>query len=416
VREVRHEARRDGTVLIAAPGWHDDRPGGANKLPTDFARFLAARGHDVTYLCPSDVVDRVAIDRIDGVSVRRYPAPTSPSPSVRNVRRHWRLSKAIASDVSRERPVRALLGHTQIQYLAASGALDAGVRRCYGVHSPFEAELREGAIGTPTMKQRFAWRGAAWMERRLLEVSDIVHYDSRYTEGSMEAQYPHATRGKGIVLPGWVDDARFRPASVTRDELRRRLGAPWTPGVTTFFTLRRLVPRMGLASLVGAVALLAARGRAFRLVIGGDGPERPALEAQVSAAGLRDRVSFLGRIPEGDLVDSFAAADCFVLPTRALECFGLIVLESYACGVPVVAVPVGSIPEVIGPDFAAWIAADNSAPAIADRMDDVLSGRLTADPCALRAWAATFSLNVVAERHERVLLGGPPEEAARAVC
>ncbi len=404
------EVRRDGTVLIAAPGWHDDRPGGANKLPTDFARFLAARGHDVTYLCPADVVDRVAIDRIDGVSVRRYPAPTSPSPSVRNVRQHWRLSRAIASDVSRERPVRALLGHTPIQYLAAARALDAGVRRCYGVHSPFEAELREGAIGTPTMKQRVAWRGAAWIEERLLGISDLVHYDSqvhRRIHGSpLSAR--HAEARASSCPAGWMMRgsgpracrATICAAASARPGSRACRRSSRCGGWCRAWGSRRSSMRSHC---------LTARGRAFRVVIGGDGPRRPALEAQVSAAGLRDRVSFLGRIPERDLVDSFAAADCFVLPTRALECFGLIVLESYACGVPVVGVPVGAIPEVIGPEFAAWIASDNSATAIAERMDDVLSGRLTADPRAhARLGRDVQRLNVVAERHERVLLGGLP--------
>jgi glycosyltransferase involved in cell wall biosynthesis len=403
-----------GTVLIAAPGWHDEHPGGANKLPTDFARFLAARGHDVTYLCPSSDVHRVDSTHIDGVDVRRYPAPAGPSPSLNNVRQHWHMTRRIAREVSRDRPVRALLGHAPLQYLAASGACGADARRCYGVHSPFEAELREGVTGAPTAKQRMAWRGAAWIERRILEASDVVHYDSSYTRHLMEALYVRATRGKGVVLPGWVDDARFRPAEAPRDELRRRLGSPWTPGVTTFFTLRRLFPRMGIDTFIDAAARLAQQGRTFRLVIGGEGPQRPALEAQAAARGIGDRVAFLGRIPEAQLADSFAAADCFVLPTRALECFGLIVLESYACGVPVVGVPVGSIPEVVGPGFRAWLAADNRAPALAERMDDFLCGRLVADPVQLRAWAGTFRLATVAERHERVLLDGASEEVSRA--
>ena len=49
----------DGVILIAAAGWHDESPGGANKLPTDFARYLARRGHHVVYLCASDAVDAV---------------------------------------------------------------------------------------------------------------------------------------------------------------------------------------------------------------------------------------------------------------------------------------------------------------------------------------------------------------------
>jgi glycosyltransferase involved in cell wall biosynthesis len=403
-------------VLIAAPGWHDDHPGGASKLPTDFARFLAARGYDVTYLCPSNSVDRVEASRIDGVDLRRYPAPAAPSPSVNNLRQHWQQTQRIVRDVGRRHPVRALLGHTPLQYLAASRVCDARVRRCYGVHSPFEAELREGATSAPSVRQRVAWRGAAWVERRLLHASDIVHYDSSYTCHLMKELYPAATRGKGVVLSGWVDDTRFRPSDVSRDEVRRRLGAPWRPGVTTFFTLRRLVPRMGVDTLIDAAARLAEQGRTFRLLIGGDGPQRPALEAQAIARGIGDRVDFLGRIPETQLVDSFAAADCFVLPTRALECFGLIVLESYACGVPVVGVPVGSIPEVIGPEFRAWLAADNRAPALAERMDDFLAGRLVADPITLRARASTFGLAAVAECHERVLLRGDSEEALRVEC
>jgi glycosyltransferase involved in cell wall biosynthesis len=403
-------------VLIAAPGWHDEHPGGASKLPTDFARFLAARGYDVTYLCPSNRVDRVDAVRIDGVDLRRYPAPAAPSPSVNNLRQHWQLTQQITREVGRRQPVRALLGHTPMQYMAASGACDARVRRCYGVHSPFEAERREGATSSPSVRQRVAWRGAAWVERRLLAASDIVHYDSSYTCHLMNELYPAATRGKGVVLPGWVDDARFHPADVSRDELRRRLGSPWRPGVTTFFTLRRLFPRMGIDTLIEAAARLAGQGRTFRLVIGGDGPQRSALEALAAARGIADRVAFLGPIPEAQLVDSFSAADCFVLPTRALECFGLIVLESYACGVPVVGVPVGSIPEVVGPEFQAWLAADNRAPALAERMDDFLAGRLVADPIRLRAWAGTFRLATVAARHERVLLRGESEETSRVEC
>ena len=220
-------------------------------------------------------------------------------------------------------------------------------------------ELREGLTAAPSLKQRIAFRAAAWMEQRILDASDIVHYNSTYTRRVMEQSYPRATAGKGIVLPGWVDDARFRPSEVPRNELRRRLGPPWEPGIATFFTLRRLVPRMGIDALVEAAASLARNGRACRLVIGGDGPQRTALEAQVAALGIGDRVAFLGRIPEASLADSFAAADCFVLPTRALECFGLIVLESYACGVPVIGVPVGAIPETVGLEFQSWLTSDN---------------------------------------------------------
>ncbi len=62
----------------------------------------------------------------------------------------------------------------------------------------------------------------------------------------------------------------------------------------------------------------------------------------------------------------YGAADAFVLPTSELECFGLPVLESLACGRPVLAAPVGAIPELLRPFEPAWLADGSSPEAIAD--------------------------------------------------
>jgi glycosyltransferase involved in cell wall biosynthesis len=83
----------------------------------------------------------------------------------------------------------------------------------------------------------------------------------------------------------------------------------------------------------------------------------------------------------------------------------LIVLEAYACGVPVIGVPVGSIPEVMGEGFSSWIADDNHPPALAQRMTEFLDGRLTADPEALRSRSREFETQAVMGLHERVLIG-----------
>lgn len=396
---------RNGTVLVVAGGWHDERPGGANKLPTDFARFLAERGYDVAYLCPSDVVKQMARAEVDGVNLWRYPAPAGSSPSAGNVRQHMRRVRVATRALLAEGPVTTLLGHSQLQYFAAAAVCSGASRRCYAVHSPFVAELKENVADRPTVRQRIAWLGAAWMERRILRMSDLVHCDSAYTLSLMKAAYPSVLDGKAVVLPGWVDGARFRPSRAPQSVLRGRLGTPWVAEAPTFFTLRRLVPRMGLDTLIEAAASVTRGGRVFRLVIGGEGPERPRLEALAHERGIADRVAFIGRVAENLIADVFAAADCFVLPTRALECFGLIVLESYACGVPVIGVPVGSIPEVMGAAFRPWIADDNSPAALARRLEAFLAGRLAADPERLRARALEFDRRAVASEHERVLLG-----------
>jgi glycosyltransferase involved in cell wall biosynthesis len=391
-------------ILIAAAGWHDESPGGANKLPTDFARYLVRRGHRVGYLCASNSVDQITEGSVDGVDLMRYPSPTARSPSFANVRQHWTATRSIVRSVMARAQIGTLLGHGPLQYLAAATICPPEIRRCYGAHSPLPDELAQGRAARPTLKERTAWALAWLIERRLLNVSDIVHCDSEYSRRLMQSRYPRALNGKAVVLPGWVDAAHFDARSVSRDALRARLGLPWRQGVPTFFTLRRLVPRMGLDALIEATALLVMRGHPCRLVIGGEGPERNRLESLAAERGIANLVAFLGRISERNLSDHYAAADCFVLPTRTLECFGLIVLESYAAGVPVIGVPVGSIPEVMGSEFSAWIADDNQVAALARRMDDFLEGRLIVDPARLRHRAQEFDMQRIAEQHERALL------------
>src|SRR3982751_482056 len=81
-----------------------------------------------------------------------------------------------------------------------------------------------------------------------------------------------------------------------------------------------------------------------RLLMIGDGPDRPAAEWMAKRKGLRDRVSFLGK--QDRVGDKLAIADLMLLPSE-LESFGLAALEAMACEVPTVATRVGGLPEVI---------------------------------------------------------------------
>ena len=103
---------------------------------------------------------------------------------------------------------------------------------------------------------------------------------------------------------------------------------------------------MGLDTLIDAVDRVANHSPPFRVLIGGDGSLRPNLEKRVRDLRRESTVKFLGRLAESQIPLCYAAADCFILPTRALECFGLIVLESFAAGTPVIAARVAAIPEL----------------------------------------------------------------------
>lgn len=113
-------------------------------------------------------------------------------------------------------------------------------------------------------------------------------------------------------------------------------------------SVRRLAPRMGLENLIRAMPQVAARYPDVLLLIGGTGPDRERLEKMVAATGTGKQVRMIGFIPDERLAAYYQASDLFVLPTLALEGFGLVTVEALACGTPVVGTPVGATPEILG--------------------------------------------------------------------
>jgi glycosyltransferase involved in cell wall biosynthesis len=136
-----------------------------------------------------------------------------------------------------------------------------------------------------------------------------------------------------------------------------------------------MVPRMGLDLFIEAAERLAASFD-FTLVLAGEGPLRLALEAQVARGPLASRVRFPGRLSDEQVGWAYEACDAFVLPTRALECFGIIVVEAFARDRPVLGANVGAIPELLGPVLPDWLFEGNSVPALSVALKRLLSGDL----------------------------------------
>jgi glycosyltransferase involved in cell wall biosynthesis len=148
------------------------------------------------------------------------------------------------------------------------------------------------------------------------------------------------------VIPGGVDVDRFAIAA-SRSECRRALG--WPTDRPIVLSVRRLVRRVGVDTLVEAANVLRARVPDALVLVAGTGPLRSELEARVAALNLERHVQFLGFVPDDDLPTAYRAADLTVVPTAALEGFGLITIESLAAGTPCVVTPVGGLTDVITP-------------------------------------------------------------------
>lgn len=146
------------------------------------------------------------------------------------------------------------------------------------------------------------------------------------------------------VIPGCVDLEKFHPRP-DRDTPRQLLGWPLKRKI--IFCIRRLVERMGIAELLGAFAEIAGRFPDVDLHIGGRGALEEELRRCAWKLGLGQRVVFCGYVPDEDLPEYYSAADFSIVPSQCLEGFGLVALESLACGVPVLVTPVGGLPEVV---------------------------------------------------------------------
>ena len=147
------------------------------------------------------------------------------------------------------------------------------------------------------------------------------------------------------VIPGAIDVDRF-DTGVTRRAARERLG--WPEDRPTVLAVRRLSRRMGLEDLIEAAAMVRRRVPEALVMVAGRGPLQETLAARARALGLENTVRFLGFVPDEDLPLAYRAADLTVVPTVALEGFGLIAAESLAAGTPVLVTPVGGLPEVVG--------------------------------------------------------------------
>jgi len=133
--------------------------------------------------------------------------------------------------------------------------------------------------------------------------------------------------GKIVWLPNFVRVEEFQPAFGSEENSIVYFG--------------RLSREKGVATLIEAV-----KGLPVNLKIIGDGPQREELESQVRSASMNN-VLFLGYLQGKDLQEAVSKSRFVVLPSEWPETFGLVVIESYALGKPVLGARIGGIPELV---------------------------------------------------------------------
>lgn len=205
------------------------------------------------------------------------------------------------------------------------------------------------------------------------------------------------------VIPGGVDAGKFQ-SNLSRQQARTQLG--WPQDRAILFTPRRLVYRMGLDKLLTALAKVKRQVPDIWLAIAGKGPLQSLLKQQVMELGLSNYVRFLGFLPDDHLPLAYQAADLTVMPSQSLEGFGLVLIESLACGTPVLCTPIGGMPEVIEPFSPDLITDSTEETAIAERLEELLTGKVSMPSReACREYASThFDWQKIARQVRNVLL------------
>ena len=365
-------------TLQVGKGWFPEQSGGLNRYYHELLRHLPAAGVEVTGLVAGS--EQVAAQ--SGGVVRPFAPSRASLPA-----RLGRVRRLVRTELQ-QHPASLFVTHFAL-YAAPCLDLLGDHPVVVHFHGPWSAEsLTEGAstlaAGLKYWVEDAVYRRGA----RFVVLSQAF--------GRLLAERHGVPTDRIRVIPGGVDTARFAPAE-SRASARARLG--WPQDRPIALVVRRLVRRMGLEDLIAAVELARSAVPELLLVIAGTGPLAAELERRAEGPVAR-HVQFAGYLPDDDLPLAFRAADLSVVPSVALEGFGLIVAESLAAGTPVLVTDVGGLPETVAGLSEACVVRERGPHGIAAALAAALRGTLalpTASDCVQHA-RQRFDWPVIAEQ------------------
>jgi glycosyltransferase involved in cell wall biosynthesis len=207
------------------------------------------------------------------------------------------------------------------------------------------------------------------------EAAGIVAVSQALADALVELGVP---RDRITVLRNGVDLEIFRPGN--REVARRTMGIKGPILLSVGHLIERKGHHIAIAALPGLPG--------YTLLIAGDGPERSRLVTLSIALGVQNRVKFLGNIPHETLREIYEAADALVLASSR-EGWPNVLLESMACGTPVVASPIWGNPEVVSAPEAGILMASRTPEGVVEAVEKLF--RKLPVRAATRAFAERFS-------------------------
>jgi glycogen(starch) synthase len=188
--------------------------------------------------------------------------------------------------------------------------------------------------------------------RRILTSADWIATVSEATLTVLRQLVPE-TEGRSSAILNALELPSLEPAPLEFDPPR-------------LLAIGRLVPEKGFDLTLEALALLIARFPRIRLMIAGDGPERPLLEEKARTLNVAGAVHFMGWVPPEEIPRLINRASMVLMSPRWQEAFGLVALQAAQMGRPIVATRVGGLAEVVADHETGLLVEKENPRALAD--------------------------------------------------
>jgi glycosyltransferase involved in cell wall biosynthesis len=366
-------------ALQTGTAWFPEAGGGLERYYYDLFHALAATGVECTGIV-------TGTPAVTASTAGRVLAPaTSGAPLLAR----WRAFRRAAAGSRATTRYDLAASHFALYAFPLLGAL-RDLPHVVHFHGPWAREAEVEGAGSLSTFLRFALERRVYSTARRLIVLSNAFRDVLCGPYRVD---PALVR----VIPGGVECDRFEiPQS--RSDARAALG--WPADRPIILSVRRLAHRMGLDDLIAATEQLRRRVPDALVLIAGKGRLATPLQSRIDSAKLQNHVRLLGFLPDGQLPLAYRAADLSVIPSTALEGFGLTAAESLAGGTPALVTPVGGLPEVVGPLSEQLVLPAAGADALAEVLTAALIGAMSlpsADECRRYA-RSTFDWPLVALR------------------
>ncbi|MUT68053.1 glycosyltransferase family 4 protein [Paenibacillus sp. NEAU-GSW1] len=358
-------------ILSTGLGWNEFKPGGLNRYFVDYISALKETGHSEQGIVIAERDEALDTDlnivNVAGNELHSYA-------------RMRRVREQTLQSVEAFRPDVFNPHFAMYAALVSRRALPEHVPIVTHFHGPWASESKMEDGGKTAVVREARYQMKKQLEKMTYRKSDSFIVLSEYARDLLAEQYGIDER-KVNIIPGAVEHQRFVPHP-DRAALRLRLGIPGNEKL--LFCARRIVRRMGIDILIEAMQTVVRQEPNTRLLIAGDGPMRQSYEALISEYGLKGKVEFLGRVSNDELVEWYQAADLSLVPTITLEGFGLVTVESLACGTPVLGTPFGGTREILSKLSNDLLFRDGRAQSMSDSIIAACRGELavpTRDAC-----------------------------------